>query len=311
MKELECTVLVIDADLSPAQIRNVEKIIEGPVLDRQGVILGIFQRHAQSNLAQMQVELASLKYLLPRLTGIWSGLSRQRGAAGGLGGRAGGETRLELDRRVIKQRITSLNKKLKVAETTLKTQSARREGLPRAVLIGYTNAGKSMLMRALTHAQVEADSRLFSTLDTTVRPLVPPTEPRILLSDTVGFVRDLPHNLIASFKSTLREAFAGSLLLHVLDVSSDDAMEQFVTTEKVLEEIGAESIPRILVANKIDKLQPGRRRVLDEISRLIKERPVYLDQCAVSALKGEGLSELKSQLISILKVKMPKWSELS
>jgi len=306
----ECVAVVVDASLTPSQVKNIEKILEAPVLDREGVILGIFERHATSAMAKMQVELARLKYLQPRLAGIWQGLSRQRGAKGGLKSRGQGETRLELDRRVLKDRIVFLQKKLKELEKSLKVQSTRRSSLPRIALVGYTNAGKSTLMQKLTGSEVEASKRLFSTLDTTIKPLVPPTYPKILISDTVGFVRDLPHGLVASFKSTLKEASESRLILHVLDVSQKNWFEQFETTELVLEELGMKEKPRILVLNKTDLMSHVDRFKLTEINRVLRKYPQYLSVMSVSALKNIGIDELKAELIRNCDVSIPEWSTL-
>ena len=310
LRALGCVALVIDAALSPVQVRNMEKILQAPVVDREGVILAIFQRHARSGLAKMQVELAHLKYLQPRLTGLWSGLSRQSGGSGGLGGRGLGETRLELDRRIVKDRISALSKKLKIAEKSLAVQSARRSGLPRVALVGYTNAGKSTLMQRLTGADVEARNSLFSTLDTTVRALVPPTEPRILVSDTVGFVRDLPHGLVASFKSTLFEALESRLILHVLDASHPQWYSQFETTEAVLKEIGLGETKRILVINKRDKIPTQRSRLrLVEIQREAQQFENYGARVAVSALHGEGIDVLREEIMRECGADLPIWSQ--
>lgn len=296
IRRLGCEALVVDAPLSPVQVRNMEKFLKVPVLDRQGVILEIFKDHAQTKLAKLQVELAQLRYLQPRLSGLWMGLSRQRGGRGGLKGRGLGESRLELDRRVVKDRIALLSRRLKEAEKSFRTQSARRAELPRVALVGYTNAGKSTLMQQLTRAPVKTEDKLFSTLDTTVRPLVPPTQPVILMSDTVGFVKRLPHELVASFKSTLQEACESTLILHVLDVSHPLWREHFETTESVLDEIGVKGIPRILVLNKSDKLQTYLRIRMSEARRLVAKSEDYLDFVAVSALTGEGLGELRGKI---------------
>ncbi len=307
MQRAGAAALVIDAKLSPVQVRNMEDILKTPVLDREGVILEIFHHHAKSSLAKLQVELARLKYLQPRLSGIWSGLSRQRGAKGGLGGRGLGESRLELDRRVIKNRITVLQKKLKEAEKAFRTQSSRRAGLPRVALVGYTNAGKSTLMRLLTKADVEVEDKLFSTLDTTVRPLLPPTEPKILISDTVGFVRNLPHDLVASFKSTLREALESQLVLHVLDASHPLWREHFESTEAVLDEVGAAELPKLLILNKIDRLGGVSRLREAEVRRFLRNYEKYDRVIAVSALDTAYLPTLRENLIEVLGVESPAW----
>lgn len=299
---------VIDAPLSPAQVRNLEEALKVPVLDRQGIILSIFEMHARSKLAKMQVELARLKYLQPRLAGMWSGLSRQSGGKGGLGGRGLGETRLELDRRVVKDRVATLTKRLKDAERSHHVQAARRSELPRVALVGYTNAGKSTLMRAMTKSDVLVQDKLFSTLDTTVRPLSPPTEPRILVSDTVGFVKDLPHDLVASFRSTLLEALESRLILHVVDVSHPRWQEHIETTDEVLGEIGAAEIPRLLVLNKIDAVDDRLRMRMSEVSRYLRYTEAYVDRVFVSAIKGEGVPELRTRLIEFFGVKEPAWA---
>lgn len=307
IKSSKVTALVIDAPLSPVQVRNMEKLLACPVIDREGVILSIFSRHAQSALSKIQVELAYLKYLQPRLSGLWSGLSRQRGAKGGLGGRGLGESRLELDRRVVKSRISSLTKKLKQAEKSLVVQGARRAHLPRVALVGYTNAGKSTLMQKLTGVDVEIRNALFSTLDTTIKQMVPPTEPPILVSDTVGFVKNLPHDLVASFRSTLREASQSRLLLHVLDASANDWYEQFETTESVLQELGMNEANRILVVNKMDKVGPSFKFRYAEIARNLAKHPNYVARVAVSAQSGEGLEVLKREMIRFCGVAIPEW----
>lgn len=307
MKAFEATAVVFDVDITPAQMRNLEDALQAPVLDREGVILAIFRLHARSKLAKLQVELAHLKYMQPRLAGQWMGLSRQRGRAGGLGGRGIGETRLELDRRVVKDRIAGVARRLKEAERTLGVQSARRSRLPRVALVGYTNAGKSTLMRRLTGSDALVENKLFSTLDTTVRPLVPPTEPQILVSDTVGFVRKLPHDLVASFKSTLREATESRLILHVLDASRHDWREQLATTEEVLSEVGCDGIPRLLVLNKTDLLDLPVRLRAGQVNRHVADIEGYDKVIPVSALRGEGLSELRAAILASTEAMEPAW----
>lgn len=308
MQRLGAQALVIDTKLSPVQVRNMEDLLKIPVLDREGVILEIFHHHAKSRLAKLQVELARLKYLQPRLSGLWMGLSRQRGARGGLGGRGLGESRLELDRRVVKNRINVLAKKLKEAEKSFRTQSARRSALPRVALVGYTNAGKSTLMRLLTKCEVETEDKLFSTLDTTVRPLQPPTNPKVLLSDTVGFVKNLPHDLVASFKSTLQEALESQLIIHVLDASHLNWREQFLTTEAVLEEVGAAELPKLLVLNKIDRMGNVVRLREAEVKRFLRDYPKYEKVIAISALDKQFVPLIRNNLIEILGVDNPEWS---
>ncbi len=303
----QATAVVVDADISPAQARNIEDAVKAPVLDREGVILSIFSLHARSKLAKLQVELAHLKYLQPRLAGQWMGLSRQRGARGGLGGRGVGETRLELDRRVVKERISVLTRKLKEAEKSLRTQSRRRRDLRRVALVGYTNAGKSTLMRRLSGSDVLVENKLFSTLDTTVRGLVPPTRPEILVSDTVGFVRKLPPGLVASFKSTLEEAVTSGLILHVLDISRPQWRDHFEATELVLEEIGCAGIPRLLVLNKVDQLDFPLKVRSGQVARFVKAYPDYRATVAVSALEGDGVAELRTAIMEALGAEEPEW----
>jgi len=299
--------LILDAPLKPGQVKNLEKALKVSVVDRHALILSIFQAHAQSRLAQRQVELAQLKYLLPRLSGVWLGLSRQRGAKGGLGGRGLGETRLELDRRVVKDRIAFLTKKLKDAEKSFRVQSAGRSNLPRVALVGYTNAGKSTLMQQLTRAPVYIEDKLFATLETTVRKLNPPTRPQILVSDTVGFVRELPHDLVASFKSTLAEAVESRVLLHVVDVHDPEWAQHFRTTEEVLEEIGASGVKKILVLNKCDELRVSPKIRESQAKRMIGEDSNYLGVISISARKNEGVDELKHILIEECNAEIPDW----
>lgn len=303
----QATAVVFDVEITPAQMRNIEDELKLPILDREGVILSIFGLHARSKLAKLQVELARLKYMQPRLAGQWMGLSRQRGGKGGLKGQGIGETRLELDRRVVKDRISTMARKLKEAEKSIGVQSSRRSRLPRVALVGYTNAGKSTLMRQLTGSDVLVENKLFSTLDTTVRPLVPPTDPQILVSDTVGFVKKLPHDLVASFKSTLREATESRLILHVLDGSRTDWREHLQTTEEVLKEVGCEGIPRILVLNKTDLLDLPVRLRAGQVSRFIGSIDGYDRVVAVSALKGQGLDELRETICKACEAVEPAW----
>lgn len=299
--------LVVDAPLRPSQVKNLEKSLKISVLDREGINLSIFQAHARTRQSQLQVEIAQLKYLLPRLSGVWMGLSRQRGAKGGLGGRGLGETRLELDRRVVKERITFLSKKLEEAQRSFEIQSSRRANLPRVALVGYTNAGKSTLMKQLTRTDVHIEDKLFATLDTTVRMFNPPTKPQILVSDTVGFVRDLPHNLVASFKSTLAESVSSRLLLHVVDMSHPNWMDHFQTTEEVLEGIGAAKIPRVLVLNKLDALEVSVKLRESQCKRLLRERPEYIFTVPLSAVTGEGVDTLRDVIVRECGAEFPDW----
>jgi GTPase len=248
-------VVMVDHEISPSQARNLEIEVGCEVMDRTMVILEIFHRHARSPAARAQVEIARLGYMGPRLreaAKLAGPKGRQRS---GIGGRGAGEAHGELDRQKIRERIKELQQEIAAMDVERKTQRARRQGgqgLARVVLVGYTNAGKSTLMRALTGSEVLVADNLFATLDTTVRALHPESVPRVLLSDTVGFIENLPHDLVASFKSTLEEAKEASLLLHVVDAGDPGFERQLAVTDKVLDEIDAQAVPRILVFNKID-----------------------------------------------------------
>jgi GTP-binding protein HflX len=249
-------VVLVDHEISPSQQFGLAKEVGCEVMDRTMVILEIFHRHASSRYARAQVEIARLGYMAPRMREAAKEAGPKDRGRSGTGGRSGGESHGELDRRKIRDRIAELQKELDGMGLERKTQRARRqerEGLARVALVGYTNAGKSTLMRALTASEALVADKLFATLDTTVRALHPETVPRVLVSDTVGFIKNLPHGLVASFKSTLDEALEASLLLHVVDASDAGWERQLAVTEEVLAEIGAEGVPRLLVFNKIDK----------------------------------------------------------
>src|SRR3954467_13237204 len=243
--------VLVDHDITPSQARNLERATGVEVLDRTAVILEIFRRHARSRAAKAQVEIVRLQYLVPRLReqGRAKGQDRQRG---GIGGKGAGESSLELDRRKIRDRIAELTRDLAVLAEEHRTQRARRRDMSRVALVGYTNAGKSTLMRTLTGSDVYIADKLFATLETTVRPLVPETRPRVLVSDTVGFIDKLPHGLVASFKSTLDEALEAGLLAQVVDASAPTFERQPAVTTEVLADIGAGDVPRLLVFNKSD-----------------------------------------------------------
>ena len=248
--------VLVDHDISPSQAHNLEKEVGCEVMDRTMVILEIFHRHARSSAARAQVEIARLGYMAPRMREAAKLAGPKDRARSGTGGRSGGESHGELDRRKIRDRIAELQKELDAMGLGRKTQRARRQerqGLARVALVGYTNAGKSTLMRALTGSEVLVADKLFATLDTTVRALHPESVPRVLVSDTVGFIKNLPHGLVASFKSTLDEALEASLLVHVVDASDPGFERQLAVTEEVLGEIGAHGVPRLLVFNKIDR----------------------------------------------------------
>ena len=281
--------ILVDHEISPSQARNLEKATRAVVMDRTAVILEIFHRHARSRAAKAQVEIVRLQYMAPRLREQAMGRDRQRG---GIGGRGAGESNLELDRRKIRDRVAELTAELSSLEQERRTQRARRRDLARVALVGYTNAGKSTLMRALTGSEAYVADKLFATLDTTVRTLVPETRPRILVSDTVGFIKKLPHGLVASFKSTLAEALEASLLAHVVDASDPGFERQLEVTTEVLTEIGAGEVPRLLVFNKID-------RVGDEVAR--KEAVAALlarwpDALVMSAKSEADVARLHAEL---------------
>ncbi|HIF83088.1 MAG: GTPase HflX [bacterium] len=287
-KELHVKLIVFDDELSPGQIKNYHKISENvKVLDRSGLILDIFQKHAKTKEARTQVDLAYMEYLLPRLTRQWTHLERQMG---GIGTRAGmGETQIEIDRRLIRTRISKLKKELTRIEKERDTQSYRRQSEFRVSLVGYTNAGKSTLFKALTGSDVYIQDQLFATLDTTVRQLQITESHPILLSDTVGFIRKLPHNLVASFKSTLKEVLEADLILVMLDISSSQIEDHFQTIENVLKDMGAQEIPQILVLNKVDLLTDG--------NMIEKRQREFPDSVTVSAKQHLRLSELKSRIL--------------
>lgn len=286
--ELGVKILIFDDELTPAQIKNYHKISEKlKVLDRSGLILDIFKRHAKTKEATTQVELAYLEYLLPRLTRQWTHLERQMG---GIGTRAGmGETQIEIDRRLIRTKITKLKKNLIQIEKERKIQSLRRSSEFRVSLVGYTNAGKSTLFKALTGADVFIKNQLFATLDTTIRQLSIGSNHSILLSDTVGFIRKLPHNLVASFRSTLKEVLESDLILMVLDVSSDHIKDHIQVIKEVLDSLGAKNIPLIYVLNKVDLITENEK--LNVVAR------DFDDSVIISAKRHLMLSKLKEAII--------------
>ncbi len=254
-----CDVVVVDHELSPNQLRNLKSALGVEVLDRTGVIIEIFHSRARSPEARLQVELARLMYLAPRLRELGGPSERQRG---GIGGKGAGETALELDRRRVRDRMAEIRRELRELDADRGTRRARRHELRQVALVGYTNAGKSSLMRALTGAGVYVADQLFATLDTTVRRLHPDVSPPVLVTDTVGFIQDLPHSLVASFRSTLDAALDAALLLHVVDASDPTWREQERVTAEVLSEIQAEELPRVLVFNKCDRLPAGAEAAL-------------------------------------------------
>jgi GTP-binding protein HflX len=257
--EARANVVIFDTEITPTQLRNLEDATGVEVLDRSGVILEIFSRHARSREARLQVEIAKLAYLAPRLRASHVGGDRQ---GGGIGAKGAGETAHELDRRRIRDRIAELRQQLDAIQHEQNTRRAQRSEIPTVALVGYTNAGKSSLMRALTGSAVLVEDKLFATLDTTVRTLQPETVPRILVSDTVGFIKKLPHDLVASFRSTLDEALNASLLLFTVDASDPSFRSQIEVTQAVLGEIGANETPSLLILNKVDQLEPEEKEAL-------------------------------------------------
>lgn len=285
---VKATVVVVDNELSPSQLRNLERATGVEVLDRAGVIIEIFNRHARTKEAQLQVEIARLQYEAPRLREKeHSSGDRQRGSGGGGGGK--GDDDVEMDRRRIRDRISELKRELELQSTEAQERRKRRKEALRVALVGYTNAGKSSLMRALTGSEVLVADKLFATLGTTVRALQPETHPRVLVSDTVGFIKQLPHGLVASFRSTLDEAHEASLLLFIVDASDPAFRSQLEVTQTVLGEIGAEQIPSRLVLNKIDRLtDPLERKALSlEFPRAIQ----------MSALDKDDVKKLREIII--------------
>ncbi len=284
MKSDKADAVIFDDDLTPTQARNIEKATETKVLDRSGLILDIFASRAKTAAAKTQVELAQLQYLLPRLTRYWTHLSRQKG---GIGTKGPGETQIETDRRLISRRISVLKKKLEKLDQQRQVQRQGREESLRVALVGYTNAGKSSLMNAVTDTRQFAENRLFATLDATVRRFEIDQE-EVLLSDTVGFIRKLPHHLVESFKSTLDEIREADLLLHVVDVSSSLREEYIQTVNETLKELDADQKPVIMVFNKVD-------RVSDSLE-LAGLKDDYPDGVFVSALRGMGLDDIRTEI---------------
>ncbi|MFA7330883.1 MAG: GTPase HflX [Candidatus Delongbacteria bacterium] len=279
--ELQADLILTDDDLTPAQARNLEKLVKRPVVDRSGLILDIFARRARTRESRTQVELAQLKYLLPRLTRAWSHLERQRG---GIGVRGPGETQLETDRRLVRTRIRQLEEELERIDRQRETRRKGREDLFRVALVGYTNVGKSTLLNRLTGADVLVENRLFATLDATVRRLALEDGTEVLLTDTVGFIRKLPHHLVASFRSTLREAADADLLLHVIDLAHPQMEAQIRAVRDVLQELGAGETPVLHVFNKVD--------LVEDPARMQRALALYAPAVLVSATQGLRLDQL-------------------
>ncbi|MGB5106590.1 MAG: GTPase HflX [Candidatus Zixiibacteriota bacterium] len=291
MKESTGANLVIFDDmLSSAQVRNLEKELEIKVIDRGNLILDIFAKRATTSEAKIQVELAQLQYLLPRLTNMWTHFSKQ---VGGIGTRGPGETQLEVDRRIIKTKIATLKERLEKVNRQRETQRKRRQDVYKIALVGYTNAGKSTLFNHLTEAGVWADDLLFCTLDAVTRFLPLNSKYRIVISDTVGFIQKIPHELMASFKSTLDEVRYADLLLHVIDISHPNPIDHYEKTNEVLEEIGAGKIPRLLILNKSDRLSS------DEIPTVDLKYPPN-QTFSVSATTHSGLDKFLNFLTTFV-----------
>ncbi len=296
VKEENVDLVIFENTLSPTQIRNLEKLIECKVIDKPALILDIFASNARTAEAKTQVELAQLQYLLPRLTRQWTHLSKQYG---GIGTKGPGETQIETDRRLINTRIAVLKDKLKKIEEQRKTQRQQRKHFIRIGLVGYTNAGKSTLLNILTDADVYVEDKLFATLDTSTRVLKKINQKKIphqvLISDTVGFIRNLPHDLIESFKSTLAEVIESDILIHVIDIASESFEEQIKVVEETLKELYKEPKPVIMVFNKVDKLESEERQHLIDDLRIRNTDAVF-----ISASKGINLNSLEEKIIEVI-----------
>jgi len=288
VKENTITLVIFDDDLSPVQTRNLEKELEVKVIDRSALILDIFARRARSTEAKTQVELAQMQYLMPRLTRMWTHLSKQ---FGGIGTKGPGETQIETDRRIIKTKIQQLKERLLDIDKQREIQSKHRSGMPRFALVGYTNAGKSTLMRVITTADVYIEDKLFATLDTTVRHFTMTSGQEALLSDTVGFIRKLPTHLIASFRSTLAEASSADVLIHVVDVSNPYFRDHIAVVEETLESLKITDKPTILVLNKLDLIDKslGFRAIEKE----------FKDSIFISAERGINIRNLMEKMLEV------------
>lgn len=308
IKENEISGVVFDDELSPSQLRNIEKELEVKILDRTSLILDIFAARATTAYAKTQVELAQYGYLLPRLTRLWTHLERQKG---GIGMRGPGETEIETDRRVIRDRMTRLKEELKKIDRQMATQRSNRGSMVRVALVGYTNVGKSTIMNLISKSDVFAENKLFATLDTTVRKVVLENIP-MLLCDTVGFIRKLPHQLVESFKSTLDEVREAELLLHVVDVSHPNFEDQINVVNKTLEEIGAGDKPMIMIFNKIDAFQCVVKEE-DDLSPQTKEN-ITLEEIKeswmgktgdlslfISATERQNIEQFKGELYKMVR----------
>ena len=303
--EHRCDVVIFDDEISPQQQRNLEKLLERAVIDRTELILGVFAQRARTREAKIQIELARFQYQMPRLRRMWTHLHRQRsGGSGGGAVKGEGEKQIELDRRIIRNHIERLQKELETIKKQRQTQRRLRERtkIPTFAIVGYTNVGKSTLLRALTDADVLVEDKLFATLDPTTRKFILPNKQAILLTDTVGFIRKIPHQLVAAFKSTLEEAVQADILLHLIDASNPHAEMQAAATLEVLKELGALKHPIITVLNKIDRVE-GQPRL----------RFKYPKTVLISALNGSGFDELMASMIreisllrKVVKLRVPQ-----
>lgn len=285
----DISIIIFDDDLNPTQVRNLERVINRKIIDRSGLILDIFASHAKTNQAKTQVELAQLQYMLPRLTRAWTHLSKQYG---GIGTKGPGETQIETDRRIIRTRIAKLKEKLKKIESQQVTKSIGREEYIKATLVGYTNAGKSTLLNLLTEASVLAENKLFATLDSTTRAYNLSPRKKILLTDTVGFIRKLPHHLVESFKSTLNVVKDADLIIHIIDLTNPYFEDHIKVVEETLNSLGCEEKKQIKVFNKIDALK--------DKSRLQYIQGVFPDSIVISAERGMNINKLRDIFINYL-----------
>lgn len=288
---------ILDVELSPRQMQNIEKILGKPVLDRAGVILEIFSQHARTREAKTQVELAKLQYVLPRLAHLWNHFERQRG--GGVGNKGMGEKQIEVDRRLVKKRIQILRERLVEIEKERVVQRVSRKDLMKVAIVGYTNAGKSTLLNALTESAVLAEDKLFATLDSTVRALNPDSHPPVVAIDTVGFIQNIPTSLIASFRSTLEEINEADLIVHVVDASSSQAKEQYETTCEVLKELKCDEKEKMIVLNKCDLLKTP--------AQLNAARLIVPGAYRLSAFDQEAVIKLRDQILDHFRTKMEVW----
>ena len=310
VQQKEIEYIIFDDELSPSQMRNIEKETGAKVIDRTGLILDIFAQRAKTAYAKTQVELAQYQYLLPRLTGMWTHLERQRGGKGGLNMRGPGESQLETDRRIVLDKIKRLKQQLSKIDRQMESQRGNRGSMKRVALVGYTNVGKSTIMNLLSKSDVFAENKLFATLDTTVRKVVIDTTP-FLLSDTVGFIRKLPTQLVESFKSTLDEVREADILVHVVDISHPNFEDQITVVNKTLTDIGVKDKPVYLVFNKIDQYQPEpydefsldprteRNYTLEEFehSWMSKENTPCI---FISAIEKKNIERFRQDLLSMV-----------